>query len=72
LPKNKFKDYPIGYLPIDFAKVHTQQGNLYLFVAIDRTSKVGFAQLHPRATKLVAAEFLRRALAYFPYKPIKY
>lgn len=66
--KKKFKDYPIGYLHIDFAEVHTQQGKSYLFVAVDRTSKVAFAQLYPRATKLVAAEFLRCALAYFPYK----
>lgn len=67
-PKKKFKDYPIGYLHIDFAEVHTQQGKSYLFVAVDRTSKVAFAQLYPKATKLVAADFLHRALAYFPYK----
>ena len=68
LKKKKFKDYPIGYLHIDFAEVHTQEGKSYLFVAIDRTSKLAFAELHPRATKLVAAEFLRRVLAGFPYK----
>lgn len=66
--KEKFKDYPIGYLHIDFAEVHTQQGKLYLFVAVDRTSKVVFTQLYPRATKLLAADFLRQVLAYFPYK----
>ena len=57
--KKKFKDYPIGYLHIDFAEVHTQQDKSYLFVAVDRTSKVAFAQLYPRATKLIAADFLR-------------
>lgn len=66
--KKKFKDYPIGYLHIDFAELHTPQAKSYLFVAIDRTSKVAFAQLYPRATKLAAAEFLRQTLAYFPYK----
>lgn len=38
-----------------------------MFVAIDRISKVVFAQLYPRATKLIAADFLRRALENSPY-----
>ena len=25
-PKKKCKDYPIGYLPVDFAEVHTEEG----------------------------------------------
>jgi len=58
----------MGYLPLDFAELHTEQGRVYLFVAIDRTSKVAFAELHPRATKMLAAEFLRRVLAALPYK----
>ena len=61
-PKKKFKDYPIGYLHVDFAEVQTEQGKQYLFVAIDRTSKVAFAERHPRAKRVVAAEFLRRVL----------
>src|SRR4051794_38219931 len=36
--KKRFKPYPIGYFHIDIAEVRTEQGNLYLFVAIDRTS----------------------------------
>lgn len=39
-----------------------------IFVAIDRTSKVAFAELHPRATRLVAADFLRRVLKKPPDK----
>ena len=34
--KKKFKSYPIGYFHIDIAEVHTEEGRLYLFVAIDR------------------------------------
>ena len=67
-PKKKFKDYPIGYLHVDFAEVQTEEGKQYLFVAIDRTSKVAFAELHPRAKRVVAAEFLRRVLDKLPYK----
>ena len=66
--KKKFKDYPIGYLHVDFAQVHTEEGRVYLFVAIDRTSKLAFAELQPRATKMLAADFLRRVLAAIPYK----
>ena len=37
-------------------------------MAIDRTSKVAFAELPPRATRMVAADFLRRVLEKLPYK----
>ena len=47
--RKKFKSYPIGYFHIDIAEVQTAEGKLYLFVAIDRTSKFVFAQLHLRA-----------------------
>ena len=36
----KFKAYPIGYFHVDLAEVRTEQGKLYLLVAIDRTCKV--------------------------------
>ena len=29
-PKKKFKDYPIGYLHVDFAEVQTEEGKQYL------------------------------------------
>jgi transposase len=38
--KRKFKAYPIGYFHIDSAEVRTEQGKVYLFVAIDRASKL--------------------------------
>jgi hypothetical protein len=28
-PKKNFKDYPIGYLQVDFAEVHTEEGRHY-------------------------------------------
>lgn len=43
--KKKFKSYLIGYFHVDIAEVHTAQGRLYLFVAIDRTFKFSFVQL---------------------------
>lgn len=44
--KKKFKQYPIGYFHIHIAKVCTEQGRLYLFVAIDYTSKFAYVKLH--------------------------
>ncbi len=65
--RKKFKRYPIGYLHIDIAEVQTAEGKLYLFVAIDRTSKFAYVELHKRATKMIAAEFLRQLIAALPY-----
>jgi transposase InsO family protein len=66
--KRKFKAYPIGYFHIDIAEVRTAQGRLYLLVAIDRTSKFAFVELHEKATTSVAADFLRHLVAAVPYK----
>ncbi len=67
-PKRKFKPYPIGYFHIDLAEVRTAQGKLYLIVAIDRTSKFAFVELHEKVTRKTAADFLRRLIAAVPYK----
>src|SRR3954451_12467794 len=64
----KFKHYPIGYFHIDLAEVRTEQGKLYLLVAIDRTSKFAFVELHDRVTRRVAGNFLRALIAAVPYK----
>ena len=65
--KKKFKAYPIGYFHIDIAEVRTVEGKLYLFVAIDRTSKFAYVELHEKAGKMAAAEFLRNLIAAVPY-----
>lgn len=65
--KRKFKPYPIGYFHIDIAEVQTAEGKLRLFVAIDRTSKFAFVELHREAGKMIAAQFLRNLVAAVPY-----
>ena len=65
--KQKFKSYPIGYFHIDIAEVQTAEGKLYLFVAIDRTSKFAYAELCGKAGKMAAADFLRNLIAAVPY-----
>ena len=66
--KKKFKAYPLGYFHIDIAEVQTSEGKLYLFVAIDRTSKFAFVELHQKAGKMAAAAFLRNLIAAVPYR----
>jgi transposase InsO family protein len=66
--KRKFKAYPIGYFHIDIAEVRTREGRLYLFVAIDRTSKFAFVELQQKATTRVATDFLQALIKAVPYK----
>ncbi len=66
--RSKFKRYPIGTFHIDIAEVRTQEGKLYLLVAIDRTSKFAYVELHEKATRRVAGNFLRALAAAVPYK----
>jgi len=67
-PRKAFKRYPIGYFHIDIAEVRTGEGKLYLFVAIDRTTKFAFAQLHPTANVRTASGFLQALTEAVPYK----
>lgn len=66
--KRKFRAYPIGFFHIDIAEVQTAEGKLHLFVAIDRTSKFAFVELHERATTAVSGDFLRHLVAAVPYR----
>ena len=64
----------------DIAEVQTAEGKLRLFVAIhcpagdcraiterDRTSKFTYAELHEKAGKMIAAQFLRNLVNAVPY-----
>ena len=66
--KRKFKAYPIGYFHIDIAEVRTEEGKLYLFVAVDRTSKFAFVQLHGQADRPTAVSFLEDLIEAVPYR----
>ncbi len=66
--RSRFKAYPTGFFHIDIAEVHTEEGRLYLIVAVDRTSKFAFAQPHERATRRIAADFLHALVAAVPYR----
>ena len=66
--KKKFKSYPIGYFHIDIAEVRTAEGKLYMYVAIDRTSKFTFCRLVDKANRKTASAFLVAVIEAVPYK----
>ena len=66
--RRKFKIYPIGFFHIDIAEVRTEEGKLYLYVAVDRTSKFAFVQLVETANTVTARAFLDALVAAVPYK----
>jgi hypothetical protein len=70
--KQKFATYPIGYFHIDIAEVQPEDGKLYMFVAVDRTSKFAYAELHPRATRTIAKDFLDNLIKAVPYNPFQH
>lgn len=56
--RKKFKQYPVGFVRIDIIEVRCENGEPYLFVAIDRKIKYVYAKLHTRMTQKIAVEFL--------------
>jgi transposase InsO family protein len=66
--EEKIKAYPIGYFHIDIAELQTAEGKLYLYVAIDRTSKFAFVQLVRKTGRTSASAFLEALIAAVPYK----
>jgi transposase InsO family protein len=67
-PKKKFRKYDIGFFHIDITEVRTDEGKLYLFVAIDRTSKFVVAKLFNRAITENAKAFLELVITTVPYR----
>jgi len=48
--------------------IATQQSKLYMFVAIDRTSKFAFVELHENSKTATSRDFLLRLIEAVPYK----
>jgi transposase InsO family protein len=66
--RKSFKSYPIGYFHIDIAEAQTAEGKLYLYVAIDRTSKFAFVQIVRKTGRTSASTFLTALIEAVPYK----
>lgn len=67
--RQRFKRYPISFFHIDIvAGGRGTEGKLYLFVAIDRTSKFAVPQLAEKADRRTGWAFLEHLLEAVPYK----
>ena len=66
--RSPFKKYEIGFFHIDICQVATAEGKVYLYVAIDRTSKYVYAEMHDNQTMLNAQAFLNNLVSIVPYK----
>lgn len=66
--RRRFKAYEIGYFHVDIAELRIAREKAYLFLAVDRTSKLAFARVYRRATSLVAAAFLKVLARSVPYR----
>jgi len=70
----KFRKYTIGYLHIDliytpkFLMPCGTKKRWYVFTCIDRVSKIAFVMLSPRKTQNMSQLFLKRVIAFYPYK----
>ena len=65
--RKRFAETRIGYVHIDACELRSAEGKVYLFLAIDRVSKFTYVELHPAATMMTGAAFLRSVIAAFPY-----
>ncbi|KRB83028.1 hypothetical protein ASE00_13655 [Sphingomonas sp. Root710] len=68
LKRSEFSSYYIGYFDIDMAEVRTEQSKLYMFLAIDRTSKFAFVELHETSTTATSRDFLLRLIEAASYR----
>src|SRR5665648_237951 len=66
--KKLFKQYDPGYVHVDITQVYTEEGKLYLFVGIDRTTKFCFVRFYDKQTAANAVTFLEEMYAAFPNK----
>lgn len=69
-PENKaFKDYEPGFLHVDLTYLPRLGGeSRYLYVAVDRATRLAFFQVRPTKEAKEATAFLEAALAFFPFR----
>lgn len=64
----KFKEYTPGYIHMDVTYMPRINGiRYYLFVAIDRTTRLMFYRLYDEKSAENAADFMNRARKFFPF-----
>ena len=67
-PAKKFKEYEPGYLHIDVTYLPTLNGiKYYLYVAIDRATRLMYFKVYKNKTGSNAVCFLKESQSYFPF-----
>jgi transposase-like protein len=65
----KFAKYPPGFLHIDcFYLPQINDKRLYVYLAIDRATRLIFMRIYAHKGKQEAADFLVQVLAFYPYR----
>ena len=64
-----FKEYPIGCFHVDIAQVNAEEVRLYMYIAIDRTLKFAYVELHEKSTRDIAA-LCRNSFRLNPAAPL--
>lgn len=64
----KFRSYEIGFLHIDITEFWLEKKKWHLFVAIDRVTKMAYAEIFLHKTVEDAVLFLDHVFVFFPYK----
>jgi len=68
----KFKDYDTGFLHIDIKYLPKIEGvRQYLFVAIDRKTRICFVKIYDNQDKESAVDFLDKCSKFYDFKIIK-
>jgi transposase-like protein len=66
--RGQFEACELGFFHIDQTEVRTAKERAFLFVAVDRVSKLAFARIYRRATLLTAGAFLKSLIRSVPYR----
>lgn len=66
--RGKFRSYEIGYIHLDITEFYLCQKKYYLFVSIDRITKLAFAKLYDRKRIEETLDFTEQAIRFYPYK----
>ena len=65
----KFKDYQPGYIHVDIKYLPKIDGErTYLYVAIDRATRLVFVKIYDDKTSISADNFLKTLIEFFPFK----
>ncbi len=66
--RQRFAETAIGYVHIDACELRLAEGELFLFLAIDRVSKFTHVAVFDANTEMNGAAFLREVVEAFPYR----